>query len=157
MKKSVYIETSIVSYCASKPSRDIIIAARQQETQYWWENRIHDFEVFISELVFREASDGDSSVANKRIELIKEFQYLDLNEDSYSLAEYLIKKNTVPKEYPEDALHIAVASVHGVGFLLTWNFKHINNAERKLSIELSVNEYGYICPIICTPEELSGE
>lgn len=157
MKKSVYIETSVVSYYTSKASNDIIIAARQKVTHYWWKNRIHDFEVFISELVLRESKEGDPKAAKKRMASLKDFKYLELNDDTYSLAKYLLKSYAIPKKFPEDALHISIAAIHGIDFLLTWNFKHINNAERKTAIEHAINEYGNLCPIICTPEELLGE
>lgn len=157
MKKSVYIETSVISYYTNKPSRDIIIAARQQVTHEWWEAKIRDFKICTSELVYNEVSSGDKIESKKRIDVIKKFTYLDLNEDSYNLAKYLIESKAVPEQYPEDSLHIAVACVHGIDFLLTWNFKHINNAQRKTVIEKAANEYGYIGPVICTPEELIGD
>ncbi len=157
MKKSVYIETSVISYYTNRPSRDIVIAARQQETHDWWESKIGDFEIYTSELVLREVSAGDEEEAKKRIKVVNSFLHLDLNENTYSLAKYLIDTKAMPKEYFEDSLHIAIACVHGIDFLLTWNFKHINNVQRKIAIEKTVNAYGYLCSIICTPEELIGE
>ena len=63
----------------------------------------------------------------------------------------------MPKEYQEDALHVAVAAAHGIDFILTWNFAHINNAATKRNIEIYISNHGYECPVICTPEELMGE
>ncbi len=59
MKPKVYLETTIVSYLTAKPSRDIIIAAHQELTNEWWENRRKHFDLFISQLVIQEAKAGD--------------------------------------------------------------------------------------------------
>lgn len=157
MKSSVYLETSIISYYTSRPNRDLIIAARQQQTHDWWNNRLKDFDVFISKMVLEEAADGDSTAAGKRLHVIKYFPVLDLTETTHTLAHELIHSKAMAKEYPEDALHIAVAALNGIDFILTWNFAHINNAETKRKIETSVRYHGYECPVICTPEELMGD
>lgn len=157
MKSSVYIETSIVSYYTSRPNRDLIIAARQQQTHDWWDNRMKDFDVFISKMVLEEAADGDTTASEKRLHVVKKFSILDLTEAAYTLAQGLIQSKAIPEEYPEDGLHVAVAAVNGIDFILTWNFAHINNAETKRKIEITVRDQGYECPVICTPEELMGE
>jgi predicted nucleic acid-binding protein len=155
--QTVYLETSVVSYCASRQSRDIIIAARQQETRDWWHKYSQKYEIFISQQVVDEASDGDQEAAADRLRVIEGLTLLELTDDSLVLAEHLVLTNAIPSEYPEDAVHIAVAAVHGMDYLLTWNFKHINNATRKGTIERQVRYLGYECPIICTPEELTLE
>ncbi|NKB25054.1 MAG: hypothetical protein GKR87_11900 [Kiritimatiellae bacterium] len=156
MKSTVYIETSVVSYYTGRPSRDLVIAARQQQTNDWWANRLPGFDVFVSNLVLEEVSTGDPNAVGKRLLSIEDIPLLDLTEDVFSLSEVLLKHHAIPKEYPEDALHIAVSAVHGIDYLLTWNFTHINNAETKSKIEKSVWDYGYECSVICTPEELMG-
>ncbi len=157
MKSTVYIETSIVSYYTSRPSRDLIVASRQQLTHDWWENKIIDFEVFISKMVLDESADGDLTAAKKRLLALSDFPVLDLTEKVFSLSEFLLKNNAIPEKYPEDSLHIAIAAINGMDFLLTWNFAHINNAKTKRKIETTIREYGYECPVICSPEELMGE
>lgn len=157
MKPTVYIETSIVSYYTSRPNRDLIIAARQQQTYDWWNNRIKDFDVFISKMVLEEIADGNTNAAEKRLIVVNNFTLLDLTESVFTLAQELIQSKTMPQEYPEDSLHVAVAAVNGIDFILTWNFAHINNAETKRKIEAFIRNHGYECPVICTPEELMGE
>ena len=85
---------------------------------------------------------------------IKDFPLLTVNEDSILLAETLISQQLVPAVAADDALHIGLAAVHGVRYLLTWNFKHIANAEKAEAIRAACAEAGYLCPEICTPEEL---
>ncbi|MGR3304164.1 MAG: type II toxin-antitoxin system VapC family toxin [Candidatus Scalindua sp.] len=157
MKSSVYIETSIVSYYTSRPNRDIIIAARQQQTHDWWNSQMKNFDVFISKMTLDEIADGDTTAAEKRLHVVKKFPLLDLNKAVFILSEGLILSKVMPKEYPEDALHVAVAAAHGIEFILTWNFAHINNAATKRNIEIYISNHGYECPVICTPEELMGE
>jgi hypothetical protein len=62
----------------------------------------------------------------------------------------------VPEKSKEDAPHIGIAATQGVDYLLTWNFKHINNAEMKSAIFHVVESFGFVCPQICSPEELGG-
>lgn len=155
MKQKVYLETSIISYLAAKPSRDIIIAAHQELTNEWWENRRKRFDVFVSQLVIQEAKAGDKSAAQKRLDILEQMPLLELNEKVISLARILMGE-VIPPKAVEDALHIAVATIHGMDYLLTWNCKHIANAEKEHAIAAVCRSNNFEPPIICTPEELMG-
>ena len=157
MKPKAYIETSVISYLTARPSRDLITAAHQQLTIDWWEDRRTDFDLYVSQLVVREASAGDEIAARRRMEAIQQIPLLELNEEALILARSLVEDGPLPAKASEDALHIAVATVHGMDFLLTWNCKHIANAEmRNLIVEVCRSQ-GYEPAITCTPEELLGE
>ena len=155
MKPKVYLETSIISYLAARPSRDIIIAAHQELTNEWWENRRKRFELFVSQLVIQEAKAGDKNAAQKRLDILEPIPLLELNDKVISLARILMNK-AVPPKAVEDALHIAVAAIHGMDYLLTWNCKHIANAEKEHAIATVCRSNNFEPPIICTPEELMG-
>ena len=155
-KATVYIETTIISYLTAWLSRDLIRAAHQQITQEWWNNRRQDFELFISEFVVNESSAGDAEAAEKRLKTLDGIALLDVNSEVENLAQKLIADKALPPKAATDALHIAVAAVHGIDFLLSWNCKHIANAELQDAIEMACEENGYISPKICTPEELLG-
>lgn len=157
MKSKVYIETTIVSYVTARSSRDLIIAAHQQITQEWWNDRRVEFELYISQLVIQEAAAGDIEGARKRLEILNVFPLLELKPESLLLARALLDKGSLPAKAAEDALHIAVATVHGMDYLLTWNCKHIANAATRNRIEAICREEGYEPPVICTPEELLGD
>lgn len=156
MKESVYIETTVISYLTAWLSRDLIRAAHQQITQEWWNNRRADFEIFVSEFVIAEASAGDSEAAEMRLRTLEGIALLDVNIGVENLAKKLIDEKALPRKAVTDALHIAVAAVHGVNYLLSWNCKHIANAEMQSAIEKVCEESGFKCPKICTPEELLG-
>lgn len=156
MNPSVYLETTVISYYSSRPSRDIVISARQQLTQMWWDSKIREYDIFISDLVREEAGKGDTEAAARRLDVISKFAILEIDEEASKIAKFLVANGAIPSEYPEDAIHIGVASVNGIDFILTWNFAHINNALNREKIERIVDQCGYVCPVICTPEELFG-
>jgi len=156
MKPKVYIETSVVSYQASRPSTDLIVAAHQRLTQEWWEASPDRFDRFVSQTVIREAAAGDPEAAKERLESLEGMGLLELSEGAYALAAALVARGALPAEAPEDALHIAVATVHGMDYLVTWNCAHIANAQLRCAVEEVCRSLGYEPPIICTPEELMG-
>ena len=157
MKPKVYLETSIISYLTSRPSRDLIIAANQQITQEWWQLRRDAFELFVSELVIQEASAGDKIAAGQRLQALEGIPELKLSEEIVVLAEKLVKDGSLPPNAVEDALHIAIATLNGIDYLLTWNFKHLANATMRYKIEGVCRLLGYEPPVICTPQELLEE
>lgn len=156
MKQIVYLESSVISYLTSRPNRDVIIAGRQAITLDWWENQRHQFELRISVLVEEEIGKGDSSAAQQRFEKVADIESLLISDEAIRIADLLLAEKVVPKGSEEDALHIGIAASQGVDFLLTWNFKHINNAETKNAITRLVESAGYVCPQLCSPEELGG-
>lgn len=157
MKKRVYIETSVVSYLTARISRDLIAAGHQQMAQEWWDKRRGDFGLVASQFVWDEAAEGDPEAAGKRLALLKPVPFLEVRDDVINLASALVAEVPLPPKAARDALHIAVAAVNGVEFLLTWNCAHIANAEIKGRIQAICWEHGCECPNICTPEELLGE
>ena len=156
MKPTVYIESSVISYLASRPSRDVVIAGRQAISHEWWENHRQRFELRVSALVEEEISRGDSVAAGRRIAWIEDIPSLAVSDEAMALAELLVTQGAVPKGSEEDALHIGIAAAQGADYLLTWNFRHINNAEMKSVITKVVESQGLVCPQLCSPEELGG-
>ncbi len=155
--QKVYLETSFVSYLASRLSRDLIVAGHQQLTQTWWEKRRESFELYASQQVIDEAGAGDQEAAQKRLVLLREVPLLDLNEEAVALADELVKAGPFPQTAAGDAVHVAVATVHGMDYLLTWNCRHIANAEIACAAAMMCAARDYDIPRICTPEELMGE
>lgn len=154
MNPVVYLESSVISYLTARSSRDVVIAARQAITLDWWEKQRQHFELRVSVLVEEEISQGDAEAAQRRLELIQDIPNLAISDTATELAELLITQGAVPEGSEEDALHIAIAAAQGVDYLLTWNFKHINNAATRNFITKTVEAYGFTCPLLCSPEEL---
>ena len=104
--------------------------------------------------MYEEARRGDPDQARVRLAAIKLFPMLDIDEEARSLAEKIIAKRGMPAEYPEDALHIAVAAVNSIEVVITWNIGHLNNPFTRKMVRQIVEGEGYACPEICSPEEL---
>ncbi len=154
MKPKVYLETTVISYLTSQPSRDIITAAHQQATQEWWSERRDRFDVFVSQIVIQEAGSGDSEAVKRRLKAIEEITEIEVTPDAVALAQAFVTEGVVPATAAVDALHIGVATINGMDYLLTWNLKHIANAAMRNAISEACRQHGYEPPIICTPEEL---
>lgn len=156
MKASLYMETTVPSYYSAQPSRNLVVTAHQQIIREWWRRRLQDLDVCISQFVLDEAGRGRVLEARKRLALLVPFKLLDANAEALALAKSLVAAGCIPAKAGVDAAHIAVASVHHMHFLLTWNCKHIANAELADRIAEHCYQKGYACPVICTPEELLG-
>lgn len=156
LKRKIYVETSVISYLTARPSKTIVGAAHQQITLAWWELR-HRYELFVSESVLRECSAGDHDAAQKRLAIVSNVPLLTITEQAVDIAEALVKEKIVPTKAAEDALHIAIATINRVDYLLTWNCKHIANPEIQRNIAAHLERIGLFLPFICTPEELLGD
>lgn len=156
-KPSVYVENSVVSYLTARPSRNLVAAAWQQVTQDWWEERRRSFRLYTSELVLAESSKGNPEAARRRLEVLEGIDILAITGTVETLADALVRQGAVPERAKADALHIAVAAVHGMDYLITWNYTHIDNAETRPIIRSVCAVEGYPCPEICTPQELMGQ
>lgn len=153
----VYLETTIISYLASKPSPVLIAAAHQKLTRLWWEERRTRFELHASQLVLEESGRGDAAAAARRLAYLRRLNLLEATREAEDLAARLLSARAFPPAAIADAGHVAVAASHGMDFLLTWNCTHINNAEVKGVIQSVCAVRGFRCPVICTPEELMGD
>jgi len=157
MKKQVYVETSVVSYLTARQSRDLVRAARQEVTLEWWDRRRKEFDLYISALVLQEAGQGDREAARKRLEAVEHLPILRLTDEAVVLAEALLKEGALPRRAADDAIHLALATVSEMDFLLTWNCRHLANAELSGPAARFLRAKGYEPPVVCTPEELMGE
>jgi len=151
-ENSIYLESSVVSYLANRTSRDQLIAVRQALTHEWWEH-IDKTNVWVSELVILEVARGDEQAAARRLDWIAGLPKIEMHPDALRVSERLIEAGVVPFNEQEDALHIALASLHGFRFLVTWNFSHFVGPEPKLRVMMSLKEWGLNPVLLITPEE----
>ena len=153
-KKKVYVETSVISNLTARPSPRIVDAGRQVATIEWWARALSEYELFGSFVVEREASNGDADAVARRMEKVRELKPTVFDDRAIQLANALLSDTAVPRNSFDDALHIATAAVNGMDFLVTWNCKHIANAVTRPIIRRTCEKLGYVCPEICTPDEL---
>jgi predicted nucleic acid-binding protein len=154
MKPTVYIETTVISYLTAKPSRDLLIAAHQQVTHEWWEKALSHLEVFVSPIVLEEILKGDEQAAKLRFERVSSFPLLEVLPEVRDLAESYFSAIEIPEKARGDSYHLALATWHGMDFMVSWNCTHIVSGRVKRIVEEINATYGIRTPIVCTPEEL---
>jgi hypothetical protein len=111
----------------------------------------------VSSLVLLECGAGDPDAAALRLVALDGIPILAQTPEAEELAATLLREVPLPPRASADALHIAVAAVNGVSYLVSWNCTHIANASLRPRIETLCRQPGYEPPVICTPRELLGE
>ena len=157
MKPKLYLETTIPSLLTAWPSRDVLLAGQQQATRDWWAQRRKRYQLFISGLVLAESRRGDPSAATAREQVLSACAVLEYSEEAQILAAKILSTHLLLAKAAVDAAHIAIARVHQMDFLLTWNCRHIANAFIRGRLRQLIGALGYSAPTICTPEELLQE
>jgi hypothetical protein len=157
MAEAVYLETTFISYLVARDTIDVVRQGQQQITRQWWRDRRSAFELFSSQFVIDESSAGDSSAAAERLAVLAAIDLLAITPEVVPLAQRLLAAGALPPKARLDALHIAVAAVNGMQYLLTWNCRHLANAALRPTIEHTCSAAGFQPPLICTPYELLGD
>ena len=155
--ETVYIETTIVSYLVARPSRDLVLAAHQETTREWWLQERLQYRCVTSEEVLREASMGEPEMSRRRLEELAGMALLRVDDAVRLLARDMLKEKLLPPAVVSDATHAAVASLHRVDYLLTWNCRHLANPHLQKKLRAFMAARGLVLPEICTPIELAGE
>lgn len=130
------------------------MAYNQEFTREWWSLRRHDYDLFSSAIAVNEARKGEASLATERLTFLAETMLLDVTDAATALAVELLRRTGIPTKAEVDALHVAVAAVHGMDYLLSWNCKHIVNGKILPQVYAVCRTSGYEPPLICTPQEL---
>lgn len=153
-RPKVYLESSVISYLVARPTRDILATAHQQLTREWWERSRSNFELYVSIEVLNEIRRGDPAAAELRLRHVESLPVLEADDQARLLAAEILRTSALPSKATADAAHIAIATVNGMDFLLTWNCTHIANGVVQRAISRLSRELGFEPPTIVTPEEL---
>lgn len=153
----VYLESSVISYLAARPSRDVVATAHQHITREWWDRRRSRFEMYVSVEVLNEIRRGDPRKAELRLAYAESLPVLEADDQARSLAAEILRTAALPQKAAADAAHIAIATVNGMDFLLTWNCTHIANGIVQRAVSRLSRNMGLEPPTIVTPEELMME
>lgn len=154
IKPRVYLETTVVSYLVARPSGDTTLAFWQQITRQFWEDYADRLTFVISPVVRTEVSRGSTEAVRRRLEVLSHLTVLEILPEVDMLTQKLLNAGAVPENFRSDAQHIAIATIHGVEYLVSWNHKHIVNANKREHINQVCREAGFDPVIICTPAEL---
>ncbi len=157
MKPTVYLDSSVPSYWLEQDPQNPIIYARHLATRKWWSEALPKFEAFISQVVWDEISEGDADRAARRQELVKDFRWLEIDDEVRRTAQFYVDHFGMPSRNTRDAFHVALASIHDIDYLVTWNFAHLANAGKRRHIETLNHRLYLSVPVICSPEELMLE
>ena len=130
---------------------------KYRDNKDWWEFRRNTFILYTSEAVLDEVAQGDAEISAQRLEILRDFPLLALNQTVQDLAAQFLARSSLPPKAKVDAIHIAAATIHGMDYLLTWNCKHIANAQIQGKLAEISLDFGYVLPILCTPNELMGD
>ena len=154
----IYIESTIPSYVVARPARDLLQAARQQTSRDWWELKRHQHELFTSEIVLAEISEGEAAMAKQRLEVMRDnIKSLRLTDDTEALTRRILESGLLPLDADRDAAHIALATIYEMDILLSWNCRHIANASIQARLRRLAGQMGLALPVLCTPDEMTGE
>ena len=153
----IYIESTIPSYVVARPARDLLQAARQQTSKDWWELKRHQHELFTSQIVLAEISSGEPEMAKQRLETLAGIPVRRVNEQAENLTLEILGSGLLPADADRDAGHIALATVYEMDILLSWNCRHIVNAAIQARLRKLAAKSGLTLPVLCTPDELTGE
>lgn len=151
-KYRIYLETSVVSYLAARPSSNMEVARRQDLTAAWWRQRA-EYDLLISDVVLSELMAGDATAARKRLEFVTDISLVESSDQARLLAEEMIAAGLFPKVAGNDALHLCVAMEEECDFVLTWNYRHLSNLQVRRRLDLFCRERRLWHVTIGTPEE----
>jgi hypothetical protein len=133
----VYIETSIVSHATAWPSSDSATAVLQNQAKRWMQEQAVGYQLVTSQVVLAEAARGDPDAAARRFTMLADIPVLEENPDVDTVADAFIARSLMPESARLDAMHVAIAALAGVQYLLTQNCKHIANAHALPGVYLS--------------------
>ncbi len=152
---AIYVDTSIAGYLSARSASDVVFQGRSELTRRWWQQRREGFDLYISQLVLDEAGAGDPAAAADRLRLLEGLPLLGESAEADHLADLLLARHLLPGKAAADAQHVALAATAGVGYLLTWNCKHIANADVLPALYETIRAEGFPPLLSVTPEELS--
>ena len=155
MKPKVYIETSIPSFYHETRTSTAAVA-RRDWTREWWAEKRYQYEIFSSDAVYGELLFTPEPKRSLCLEFIEPVEFLEITREIVSIAEVYVQHKIMPANALGDAMHLAVASFYQCHFLLTWNCKHLANANKFGHIQRINSMLGLYVPLLITPLELLG-
>ena len=149
MKQTLYLETSVVGAYLDNGE-----PFRRDLTIRWWEHELSEYDVYSSILVRREIERMEEPHRSGYLNLLKPIKQLELSEEVAILADGYIDRGIFHRKYIADAIHVALAAVHKIDYIVTWNFGHLANVRKQARLRLFNTSAGFFSPVIVTPEFL---
>jgi len=153
MARTVYIETTVPSAFVSLRT-DPSSLHRRNITRQWWQQQLGQYDSLLSENVLLELEMGQWPGQDEAIAMVEPLPRLAVDAEVIAVANRYIAERLVPAGLGGDATHLAVACVHELDFLLTWNIRHLANPNKLNHLTLINRRLGLLTPQIVTPEML---
>ena len=153
---TVYVETTVFSAFVSERT-DAASIYRRDTTRQWWALQAQRYELQSSEAVLDELRAGVYPRQQEAVEMAESLKSIDITDEAVSIAELYVRHRLMPESTTGDALHLAIASLSEVNFLLTWNIRHLANPNKLEHLEVVNRRLGLLTPLIVTPENLWKE
>ena len=153
MKRRIYIETTIPSFYYEVRTEPEMVA-RRQWTRAWWDAALVRDELVTSTAVLDELRQGSFPARDDCLELLTALPALDIDASTIEIVQAYVERRVMPQDPGGDALHLALASVHRCDFLVTWNCRHLANANKFDHIRRVNTLLGLYVPALVTPLEL---
>lgn len=151
-REKIYLDTSVPSAYYDERQTE-----RMRVTQIWWKNELLKYDVLISEITTRElGATPDLDKRKKLLKLVEAFPVVTVTSEIVALAEKYLEANIIPKNFKNDALHIAIATIYGANILVSWNFKHLVTHDTRIKVNAVNVLNGYVELKIESPLELGG-
>lgn len=154
--KSVYIETTIPSYFYDTRLY-LSVRAWRDSTRKWWTRHRPHFRLFTSRFVEAELRNAPAQKSRRCLAMISDIQRLPEPENLQEIVDAYVRNRLMPASEFGDAYHLALASLHKIDFLLTWNCRHLANANKIIHVTVINRRLGLSSPIITTPMTLFSE
>ena len=154
MKKRVYVETSVFSLYHDRRAES---SYRREITRNWWRDERRSYDVFTSLFAVQEVGDPSYPGWEKVLAMARRLPLLEVTPDISGIVKVYIENQLMPADDVGDAAHLAIASYHSVDYLLTWNCRHLANANKFEHIRRINRRLGLLTPELVTPELLFGE
>ena len=149
----VYLETSFVSACVSTRS-DAASVYRRDTSLEWWRTQRQLHEINVSDEVVAELAYPAYPNREPALAFIADLTVLPISQSAVGLAEVLIRERAMPGPLKGDALHVAIATVAALDYILSWNVRHLANPNKIQHLRAICLKAGLLPPQIITPDLL---
>lgn len=152
----VYIETTIPSYYVDSRTHPVVVAWRDA-TRLWWDRYANGYDLCTSQYVYAELRASPAAKAQAAVALLDDVAQLSEPDGLHEVVRFYVENKLMARDAAGDAMHLALASLHGCEYLLTWNCKHLANANKTRHLGILNARLGLGVPVITTPLTLIPE
>lgn len=150
----VYLETSFFSACVSTRGSDKSIGWRASSRE-WWNTQRADHDLYISGETIKELSAPDFPNSDSALAMLQGMNVLAISPEIEEFAALLVAQKLMPAPaLAGDALHVAIATIHRIQYILSWNVKHLANENKRTHLAVICMRLGLVPPLIVTPDML---